>query len=218
MENERGKLFVVEGGVGCGKSTQLRLLSDEIRSSEPGRVWHVYREPGSTEFGELMRHAVQDRRPDGQDFPVHPYASLFAYSAARANLIRLRVIPDLEQGINVGLDRFWYSTYGYQGADGVSKPVIFALSLIATRGLKPDVVLHYDLDPVIGQARKMKLNEDVDRFDAKALAYHQVVRKNYHELKLLFPGIWEVIDASQPIEKVKERSLSVLRKHGVIYG
>ena len=50
---ERGKLFVVEGGVGCGKTTQWELLAEELDDG-----WNFYREPGSTVFGEMMRNAV----------------------------------------------------------------------------------------------------------------------------------------------------------------
>ncbi|KKU10135.1 MAG: Thymidylate kinase [Candidatus Woesebacteria bacterium GW2011_GWB1_45_5] len=181
---ERGKLFVVEGGVGCGKSTQLDLLSQEL-----GNDWNFYREPGGTEFGELVRHAVQSRMgKKGDPYLVDPYAAFFGYSAARANLIRGFVIPDLKNGIDVGLDRYWFSTFGYQGSEGVSKPIIWAVSYIATKGLLPDVVLHYDLLPQIGIARKDKASDiDRDRYDVKALEFHQRVRKNYHQLKRLYP-------------------------------
>lgn len=214
---ERGKLFVLEGGVGVGKSTQFSLLAKELGKEG----WLYYHEPGSTVFGEMMRHAVQSRMgggPNGENFPIHPYAALFAYTAARANLINLKVIPDLEAGTNIALDRYWYSTYAYQGAQGVSKPVIWAISLLATRSLKPNVVLHYDLLPEIGRERKMEgsYQSDIDRFDEMEVKFHRKVRANYHELKRLYPGIWEIIDASKSVEEVKAESLAVLRKHHVI--
>lgn len=56
MERDRGKFFVVEGGVASGKTTQLALLSKEL-----GEGWVYYREPGGTVFGELMRSAVQSQ-------------------------------------------------------------------------------------------------------------------------------------------------------------
>ena len=215
MSQERGKLFVVEGGVGCGKSTQWKILAENLGDNS-----NYYREPGSTVFGEMMRSAVQSRMgggPNGENYPVHPYAALFAYSAARANLINLKVIPDLKTGTNVGLDRYWYSTFTYQGAQGVSKPVIWAVSLLATRFLKPDVVLHYDLLPEIGRERKMKTYQgDIDRFDEMPVEFHRKVRANYHQLMRLFPGIWEVIDASKPIEEIKQDSLAALKKHNII--
>ncbi len=211
---ERGKLFVLEGGVCCGKSTQMGLLAREL-----GEGWSFYREPGSTSFGELVRNAVQSRmgERDREPYPVHPYAALFGYSAARANLIRTKVLPDLAAGINVGLDRYWFSTYAYQGAEGVSKPIIFAISWVATAGLKPNLVLHYDLLPELAiERRNNKYESDIDRYDAKELAFHRVVRTNYHQLKHLFPGIWKVVDASKPIGEVKTDSLRLLKEKGLI--
>ncbi len=209
----KGKFFVMEGGPGSGKSTQLSLLAKEL-----GKKWVYYREPGSTVFGEFMRTAVQSRLGgEGDPYPVHSYAALFAYSAARANLIRLKVIPALQEGRNVGLDRYWYSTYAYQGAEGVSKVLIYAVSLIATRGLQPNLVLHYDLLPQIGIERKNKdYDSDKDRYDVRKLEFHEVVRANYHQLKFLYPGIWEVIDASKSIDEVKADSLRMLKKHGLL--
>ena len=109
---KRGKFVVIEGGVGCGKTTQLNLLKKDLKKN-----WEFYREPGSTEFGEKVRDAVQGLH----NYEVEEYASMFGYSAARANLIRGVIIPKLKSGVNILLDRYWYSTYAYQGSNGHPK-------------------------------------------------------------------------------------------------
>ena len=202
---ERGSFIVLEGGVGCGKSTQEKLLRQELSG------WEFYREPGGTPFGEKIRDAVQGLH----GYEVDKIASLFAYSASRANLVRGVIIPKLEQGTNVLLDRYWYSTFAYQGTEGVSKLLIWGVSLIATRGLKPDVVLYYELLPEIGTRRKLG-REDADRYDIKDIEFHCKVRQNYLLLKKLNSGIWRTIDASQPIEKVFQDSVGILRQMGVV--
>jgi dTMP kinase len=201
---ERGKLLVLEGGVGCGKSTQAELLRKHLKG------WEFFREPGSTAFGENIRDAVQ-----GHEYEVDKYGSFLAYSAARADLIRRVVFPRLAEGRSVLLDRYWYSTFAYQGAEGVSKPLIWAISLLTTKAVKPNLVLHYDLLPEIGLARK-KGHVDADRYDIKELEFHRKVRKNYWQLKRLYPGIWRVIDASRPPAKVLEESLQTLKEFGLI--
>lgn len=108
-----------------------------------GVGWTLTREPGSTLFGEKMRDLVQGR--ESRDLLINPYAALFAYSSARANLIREVVLPKINSGINILQDRYWYSTFAYQGAEGVSKPIIWFVSMIATRMFKPNLVLHYNL-------------------------------------------------------------------------
>lgn len=202
---ERGKLLVLEGGVGCGKTTQAMLLREYLTG------WEFFREPGSTPFGEKVREAVQGMN----GYEVDKYAALLAYSAARANLVRRVVFPALVEGKNVVLDRYWYSTFAYQGAEGVSKPVIWAISLLATRAIKPNLVLHYDLLPEIGFARK-KSHVDADRYDLKDLEFHRKVRGNYFQLKKIYPGIWKVIDASKSPEEVLEESLKYLREYGLL--
>ena len=208
MERDRGKFVVVEGGVGSGKTTQLFKIKDCVGV---GKEWTWVREPGSTVFGERIRNAVQGLYTD----PIEPYAALLAYSSARANLIRGLVIPKIEGGISVGQDRYWYSTWAYQGAEGVSKPIIWFISMIATRMFKPDLVLHYDLLPEIGMARKTG-QPDLDRYDTQLIKFHQKVRNNYHQLRRLYPGIWRVIDASKGIEEVFEDTKKILREFDII--
>lgn len=199
-----GGIFVIcEGGLGCGKTTQARMISDTFRFAH-------FREPGGTPFGEKIRDAVQGM----YDYKVHPYASLLAYAASRANLIRGVVIPELRCGRRVLLERYWYSTWAYQGAEGVSKPIIWAVNVLATANLVPTAILHYDLLPEIGMQRKNAC-ADIDRYDAKKLEFHRRVRANYRQLGRLFPGRWVVIDASKSVEDVYADSLQALAQFGI---
>lgn len=209
MTQERGKFVVVTGGVGCGKTTQFSNLRELLGNDN----WWYTREPGGTPYGEKLRYHVQDEKDP--DIFIHPYAALFTYSASRANLIRGFVIPKINQGVNVLQDRYWYATYSYQGAEGVSKPVIWVVSMIATNMLKPNLVLHYDLKPEIGMARKNG-KSDLDRYDEMKVNFHNKVRRNYRELRRLYPGIWRTIDASNPIDKVFGDTKQVLQEFGII--
>jgi dTMP kinase len=203
---KKGKLLVIEGGSGSGKTTQIRYLKKELKG------WEFYREPGSTTFGEKMRNAVQALR---HGYEVEAYASMFAYSAARANLIRGVIIPKLKKGIDVVLDRYWYSTYAYQGSDGASKKTIEKISKMATDGLKPDFVIFYDLDPVIGMKRKSG-RRDSDRYDVKELAFHTKVRRSYRELGKRLGRIWQTVDASKSIDEVRSETLNLLKKYKIV--
>jgi dTMP kinase len=204
---KRGKFVVIEGGVGSGKTTQLSLLKKDLKKG-----WEYYREPGSTEFGEKVRDAVQGLH----NYEVEEYASMFGYSAARANLIRGLIIPKLKKGINILLDRYWYSTYTYQGSNGASKKVIEKISKIATNDLKPDLVLFFDLDPKIGMARKDG-QADADRYDVKEITFHNKVRRSYNELGKKLGRRWKKIDASKSIDEVHEEALKLLKKSKIFH-
>lgn len=199
---KRGKLVVIEGGVGCGKTTQLELLKKDLKKG-----WEFYREPGSTEYGEKVRDAVQGIH----NYDVEEYAAMFGYSAARANLIRGLIIPKLKKGINILLDRYWYSTYAYQGSNGASKKTIELVSKIATDNLKPDLIIFYDLDPKIGMTRKSG-REDADRYDVKKIDFHNKVRRSYHELGKKLGRRWKLIDASKSIDEIHQETLKLLKR------
>ena len=140
---------------------------------------------------------------------------MFGYSAARANLIRTKIISDLKKGRTVVLDRYWYSTYAYQGGEGVDKEDIKVVSKMATGGLVPDLILHLDLDPKIGMARKDG-SRDTDRYDIKKLHFHKRIRKNYWELSRIFADRWRIIDASASKKEIYEKSLKVLKEFRIV--
>jgi dTMP kinase len=192
IENKK-PLLVVEGGSGSGKTTAIN---------------------GISEYGELLRTAVQETH----GIEIDPMAAFLTYSASRANLVNLEVMPildGLKEGKGVLLDRFWFSSYAYQSSEKVDKAIIIAVSKIATGGLIPDLVLHYDLAPELAMIRKADCT-DKDRYDMKELEFHARVRDAYLELSIKFPDFWRVIDVSQSKEKVLSDSLEILREFEMI--
>ena len=205
-KNNKTFFIVLEGGLGAGKTTVKRGLEKKLKG------WKFLREPGGTGFGEIMREGVQG----DHKCKIDPVASFLGYSASRANLMALEVLPALEEGRSVLLDRFWYSSYVYQGeAEGVEKEFILAVSARLSRGLEPDLVLHYDLKPEIAKKRKDGC-DDTDRYDRKEVVFHRKVRKGYMELLEMYPDIWRTIDASQKADKVLQDSLEILEEFGLL--
>lgn len=208
MTEHRKPFVVAEGGSGVGKTTAVEGIKKQLVD------WKFFREPGGTVFGEAIREAVQSHR----EWEIDPLASLFGYTAARANLVNTEILPILEdskEGMGVFLDRYWFSTFAYQGSEKVDREIIVAVSKIATKGLLPDLVLHYDLLPEFAMQRKSGC-ADADRYDLKELEFHRRVRDAYLELSVKFPDFWRVIDASQSKEKVLSDSLATLKEFGMI--
>lgn len=201
---KKGKFIVVEGGVGCGKTTQVELLKKNLKG------WEFYYEPGSTEYGEKVRDAVQGLH----NYKVEEYAAMLGYLSARANLVRGVIIPKLNKGKNIILDRYWYSTYAYQSSNGVSEKTIELISKIATNNLEPDIVIFYDLDPRIGMERKSG-HKDSDRYDIKSIEFHKRVRRSYHELGRKIGKRWKIIDASKSIEEIHQKTLDLLKRYKI---
>ena len=104
----RGLLIVFEGTEGAGKTTQLKRLCDWIVAR--GRDVVAVREPGGTALGDEIRRVLLDPASD-----VAPRAEALLFMASRAQLVDREIRPALERGAVVLLDRFFLSTYAYQG-------------------------------------------------------------------------------------------------------
>lgn len=206
---EKLRPFVVaEGGSGAGKTTAVNGLRDYLPN------WRFLREPGGTPFGDMVRDAVQQH----PELEIDPMAAFMAYSASRANLVNLEILPTLTGTVEaqgVFLDRYWFASYAYQGSEKVDKAIILSVSKMVTGGLMPNLVLHFDLAPELAMVRKVDC-EDIDRYDMKQLEFHARVRDAYLELSYLYPEIWKVIDASKSKEEVLADALAALRERGMV--
>lgn len=184
-----GVFITLEGGEGVGKSTQEQLLAEHL--TVQGRPVVRTREPGGTAIAEEIRGVLLTPREEGLD--AHAEALLFA--AARADHVARVIRPALDRGAVVVCDRFLDSSVAYQGYGRELGPgVIRDLSLWATAGLVPDLVIVLDLDPVIGLGRL----SSTDRLEREPIEYHQRVRKGFTAIAAAEPDRYVVIDASAP--------------------
>jgi dTMP kinase len=204
--NERSRLIVIEGGDGTGKTTQTEKLCVALAAG--GReILHV-REPGSTELGEKVRAMLLDL-PAAGEAEVSPYAETFLYMAARAQLFSEVLEPARDAGRLVLLERFYYSTYAYQGAGlGMDRELILRMGETAVGHVRPDVVLLFDMDPADSFRR---LGAGRDRVESRDIDYHRRVRDGFLELAELNGDIFRVIDAAGTPEEVHERVLEALQ-------
>ena len=132
----RGKFITLEGGEGCGKSTQARRLKAALEAD--GREVLLVREPGGTGLGETIRPILKDSSGD----PPCDRSELLLFLAARAQLVRNVLKPALEAGVWVVSDRFGDSTYAYQGCGrGLPLDFVEAADSFARDGLKPDLTI-----------------------------------------------------------------------------
>ena len=189
--------ITLEGQEGSGKSSQLPDLAEFLR----GQGWDVLttREPGGTPIGDQIRQVLM--RLDNQE--LQPRTEILLFLASRAQLVEQVIKPALREGKLVLCDRFGDSTLAYQGyGHGLDLGTLRTMLDFATDKLKPDLTLLLDVDVETGLQRKRK-EDEWNRLDAYALAFHQRVREGYHELCRQEPERWRVIDAMQPKETVQ---------------
>jgi len=191
-----GLFITFEGGEGCGKSTQSRLLLKKLEQQNiPVVLTH---EPGGTALGNELRKTLKRKR----DSSISPQAELFLVAASRAQLVAEVIRPTLQEGKVVICDRFTHSTMVYQGyGRGLDFTAIKMVNNMATRNLNSDLIILLDISPEQGLARKQSLK---DRFELEDLSFHRRVREGYVKMAAAEPDRWLVIDASLPKGKIAE--------------
>jgi len=185
--------FVVfEGGEGCGKSTQAKMLANRLRRL--GFRIVLTHEPGGTLLGNKLRRWLKWGRG------VTTQSELFLFLASRSQLVSRVIRPALDRGQIVICDRFDASTFAYQGyGRGMDLALLENLNSFVTDGVRPDLVVLLDLDAEKGLERKrMRL----DCFEREEFSFHLRVREGYLQMAASDPDRWLVIDAGLPQEKI----------------
>jgi dTMP kinase len=199
----RGRLISIEGLDGAGKTTLAERLARAL--ADRGVDVELMREPGGVELSERLRALVKDPA-----LRVDPRAEALLYAAARAQLCAERVVPLLQAGRWVLLDRFVDSSLAYQGAGrGLGVDEIRALNEFGTGGLRPDRTLLLRIDPAAGLARIS--DRPADRLEREDGGFFASVAAAYDELAAAEPDRIAVIDASQPPEAVLADALAALQ-------
>jgi dTMP kinase len=197
-----GTFITFEGLDGSGKSTQLRLLTNFLRS-QGGEVL-VTREPGGTPVGLRLRAALLDAQEQ-----VDPLTELLVFAADRAQHVRRVLRPALEAGQIVISDRYADATKAYQGAGrGFSTELISTIVQLATEGLVPDLTLLFDLSVPESTARTRRRSEGKqkgDRLDSEDAEFRTRVREAYLGLAEKEPGRFRIITSDGSVEETHER-------------
>ena len=192
-----GFFITFEGLDGSGKSTQARLLYEELKKRKI-RVL-LTREPGGTRIGEQIRETLHSTA----NVEMLPTTEILLYSASRAQLVGEFILPRLAEGFVVLCDRYVDSTFAYQGyGHGLDLGVLQHISQFATCGLRPDLIVYLDLDVTGGLARRYNAHQseagELNRMDQQTVEFYQRVRQGYFEMIASDPQHWRVIEASSP--------------------
>lgn len=202
----KGLLITFEGIDGCGKSTQLNKLAEWFKSLN--REVLLIREPGGTTIGEKIRTILLDKKND----EMCSITELLLYEAARAQIVSQVIKPALSEGKIIICDRFYDSTFAYQGyARGLGSDMVESLNKIATAGLDPDITFLLDLSEEEALKRRVGRGEAEDRLEAMGIKFQRDVREGYLEIAKKNSRI-KTIDASKGIEEIFSDILSEITK------
>ncbi len=194
----RSLFLTFEGMDGSGKTTQMRLLAERLRSR--GREVLETAEPGGTRIGAHIRRILLDSAHQ----ELGPTAEMLLYFACRAQNVDEWITPALAAGKIVLSDRFTDSTLVYQGCGrGLGAETVMTLDRIACRGLAPDLTLLIDIEAETSlrraHARNASEASGETRMDEQSLDFHRLVYRAYHALAAREPRRVRIIDGRADI-------------------
>ena len=202
---KKGLLITLEGGEGVGKTTQVVRLKERLIKA--GKDVVVLREPGGTVISEQIREVVLSNKNVGMAYTTE----VLLFQAARAQIYREIVLPSLELGKIVVMDRSRDSSVVYQGmVRGFGVEIIDQLNDISTKKTYPDITFLLDASVEIGLGRRMS-EEGANRIDYEAKDFHEKVRQAYLQTaqndlkKYSTHSRWQIIDASVDAEEVERQ-------------
>ncbi len=203
MEN---KLFITfEGIEGCGKSTQARMLKEFL--IKEGKSVFLTREPGGPKIAEDIREMLLSVN----NKEMLPQTEVLLYMASRSQHTGEWIIPELEKGKIVISDRYYDSTFAYQGAARkIDGKLIDTIRRYATFGLVPDITFLVDLPEEIGLSRILK--KDADRLEQESMEFHKRVREGFLDLAKKEPERFVVLDGRKSIDEIHQDVINVLNK------
>ena len=210
----KGLLITFEGGEGSGKSTQCKRLVKKLVDDGINSI--LVHEPGNTPLGEQVRKWVKSKSIQ------NPVAETYLFCAARAELCKSVIVPALNKGVTVIVDRFIHSTLAYQGyGKGVDLEIINNLNKITTNELVPDLTILLDIDPNISNTRINKSinieldsleesnkskreNHEGNKYESMNNNFHNKVRNGYLEMANNNRSSWSIVGGDQSESRVAD--------------
>ncbi len=191
---KKAKFITLEGMDGAGKSTHIPTIIGLLQAR--GAEVVSTREPGGTALGEQLRSLLLHQ-------PMHAETETLLMFAARCEHIANVIAPALARGAYVLSDRFTDATYAYQhGAKGVSAEKVKQLETWVQADLQPDATLLFDV-PVQISLKRLATAREPDKFERENAQFFEKLRQAYLQRAAENPHRFHVINANQPIEKVK---------------
>lgn len=207
----KGTFITFEGSEGCGKSTQIELLTRHLRAL--GYRVRTAREPGGTPIGEEIRHTLKHSKSNAA---MTAEAELLLMNASRAQLVREVIRPALDTGEIVVCDRFYDSTIAYQGyGRQLDLKMVQAIVDIAVGETRPDLTLLLTVTPEVSELRRALRQSTMpfmrDRIEEADRQFFDRVDRGFATIAAAEPQRFRMVEASGSIEGVSDRIWDLVR-------
>jgi dTMP kinase len=206
---KHGRFVSFEGIEGCGKTTQIALLSEALSRRDISHS--VTREPGGTAVGEGIRRILLH----SETIHLTAAAELLLFYASRSQNILEKIEPSLARGEVVICDRFYHASMAYQGyGRGIPIEFIEKLTDLVCGERRPEITILLDIEPEVGLARarsrNSKRSEDEGRFEMEEIPFYTRIRNGYLELAARESNRIQIVAANRSIDTIHKEILEIL--------
>lgn len=205
-EMKKGLFFAFEGIDGAGKSTQIHYLLQKLRAE--GYRCHETREPTDGPIGSVVHQMMTGR----MTADARVISSLFA--ADRLDHLTNSVnglCKAIEDGVTVVTDRYYFSSYAYNGVD-MDMDWVMECNRLSAEVLRPTLNIFLDIPVEVALERISKnrihreLYEKEERLRAVRENYFRAFEKTKDSERVA------VIDANASAEVVAQRVWEAVQK------
>ena len=208
MSTSRPFFLSFEGIDACGKSTQVKLLLNQMNKSSNNTI--LVREPGGSIISERIREILLDKNLH----EMSERTEALLMTASRSQLTYEKILENLNRGKNVISDRFSDSTLAYQGGGrDIDLEWLVKLNKFATFDLEPDITFLIDLHPEEAKKRK---DIQQDRIEGAGLDFQINVRDSYLEIAKRFDDRIVLIDGHNEINTINNKIVDELSRRKII--
>ncbi len=191
---DTGLFIVIEGIDGTGKSTQAKMLERALK--EAGQTVILDREPSDGPYGKILRDSATTGR-------LSPQEELDLFHKDRKHHLDEVILPALQRGETVILDRYYFSTMAYQGQRGFDPQEIRETNLRFAPN--PDILFILDLEVDQARERIGVRGDTTNEFEQRdALQY---CRDTF--LSVSNEEFAHVIDSSQTLDEIHQQMLEI---------
>ena len=195
-----------EGGEASGKTSIIKAVCEFLNKN--GAKYIVSREPGGDEISEQIRNVILNKKNTNMDYKCEA----LLYAASRVQHLNNVVIPALNEGKIVILDRYVDSSFVYQGyARNLGIESIENINYFAMKYL-PNYTFFIDIKPEVALQRIKDNNRETNRLDLEAFEFHTKVYEGYLKLCELYPDRIIKIDGDRCLNDIVEDVINHLKE------
>ena len=195
--------IVLEGNEAVGKSSIAKQLKKRLGGDEKVLLT---REPGGSLLGEAIRNLILTEEK------MDKLTEAYLFAAARAEHMQKTVIPALNAGKIVIMDRYDYSSYAYQGvANGLGFENVLKLNQpFLKKTYRPNIAFLIEVTSE-ERCRRLEKRPNKNRLDTKDESFYQLVDKGYAICLEYFDEMVK-INGNQPFNTVIDKMIEIIKE------